>query len=235
LKLKDKHILITGAAKRLGRAMAEDFLRQGAKISAHYRSSKKEAESLLGFGKVKLIQADLCKQEDIKRCAKEAHANFGAIDVLINSASDFFPTPLKDCTEADWDRLFKINLKAPYFLTQACLPYLKKGVVLNFCDVNATRARKSYDAYLATKAALRMLTKTWAFEFAPDIRVNSVSPGAVLFPENYSQEQIQKAVQRTLLGRQGSEKDIVSAANFLIENEYITGMDLCVDGGRSIY
>ncbi len=169
------------------------------------------------------------------RLVAEAEKAFGPIDVLVNSASSFYPTPVETVTEAHWDDLERINLKAPFFLSQAARKNMKAGsVIVNIADVNGERAMRRHAPYSCSKAGLLMLTRNLAKEWAPAIRVNSISPGPVLLPLNYTEEQKRKSVERTLLRREGSPKDIAEAAIFLIGATYITGFDLKVDGGRSL-
>jgi len=233
-----KHFLITGSGKRLGRALAESFLKKGAKVSAHYRTSKKEVDALAAEfpGKVFPVQADLGKVAELQTAVAAAEKHFGPLDVLINCASNFYPTPLLECTEAQWDDLQNGNVKGQFFLCQAVARSMKGrgGLILNLCDVNGEKPMRNFAPYIAAKAGLLMLTRTLALELAPHVRVNSISPGAVLLPESYNEAQTAKAIDRTLLKRLGSPEDIVAAAHFLAENEYLTGVDLKVDGGRSL-
>ena len=241
MKIQDQHVFITGAGKRLGRAIANALLPHRIRLTAHYRNSKTEAESLVAAavaagGQGHTVQADLGKVDELRAAVKTAEARFGPIGVLVNCASDFFPTPLLEVTEEQWDHFLDVNLKGQFFLAQAAAVRMqeKGGVILNLADVNGTRPMKKYSPYVISKAGLLMMTKNFAKELAPGIRVNAISPGPVLLPETYSEAQIQRSIDRTLLKRLGSAEDIAQAAVFLIENDYITGMDLAVDGGRSL-
>lgn len=237
MRLKAKHVFITGAAKRVARTVAERLLKEGARLTAHYHQSRAEAETLkaLAPDRVTLVQGDLSDMGVMAGLVAQAEKAFGPIDVLINSASNFYPTPVETVTEAQWDDLTQINLKAPFFLAQAAFKSMKPGsVILNIADVNGERAMRRHAPYSCAKAGLLMLTRNLAKEWAPRIRVNSISPGPVLLPLNYTEEQKQKSVERTLLKREGSPADIAEAALFLIEATYITGFDLKVDGGRSL-
>ena len=160
----------------------------------------------------------------------------GPVDILVNSASDFFSTPALTCTEEEWDSLLDLNLKGQFFLAQACAKTMsdRAGVIVNLIDVYAERSSRNFAAYSASKGGLLTLTRALAKEWAPLIRVNGVSPGSVLFPAHYKEEQKQKAIDRSLLKRAGCPQDITDAILFLISNNYITGINLCVDGGRSI-
>ncbi len=242
MHLKDKHILVTGAAKRIGKAIAEAFLTSGAKLSAHYLSSQSSCFELEKFAKSQgtpmfSFQADLCDRKSINLGVEAAIAHFGSIDILINSASVFYPTRWEQCVEREWDQFLKTNLQGQFFFAQACAFSMQKkgsGIILNIADVYGEKPIKNFTPYTASKAGLLMMTKNLALEFAPHIRVNAISPGPILPPEHYSLEQKHFSAQRTLLGRWGVPQDIVTGIFFLVENEYITGFNLIVDGGRSI-
>ena len=236
MEISGRHFFITGSGKRIGRRLAESFLEKGARLSAHVHTSKKEGDELFARfpGKVHRVQADLRKIPEIQAAVISAEKKWGPIDVLINCASPFYPTPFFDCTESEWDDLLGGNLKGQFFLCQAVAKNMKSGVILNLCDVNANTPMKNFSPYVSAKAGLLMLTKNLAFELAPQVRVNSISPGPVLLPEHYTPLQRQRTEERTLLKRLGSPEDIVAAAHFIIENDYLTGIDLKVDGGRSL-
>lgn len=240
---KGKHVLITGAAKRLGRAIAERLLPDGIHLTVHYGKSEKEARELVALvekhgGKAHALPADLHKMSELEELAHKAISKFGPVQILVNSASVFYPTPLGQVKETEWDDLMTVNLKAQFFLSQACAKVLKEkklgGVILNLVDVNARRTLPDFTPYQCSKGGLLTLTRNMARELAPLVRVNSISPGPVLLPENYSKEQRDRSENKTLLKRLGNPKDIAEAAAFLIGNEYITGQDLAVDGGRSL-
>ncbi len=245
MQLAHKHILVTGAAKRVARRFVERLFEapqnKGLKLSGHYHTSKNEIEELVVLAKQKGHQllplcADIRDTAATKQMVALAVKQFGPIDVLVNSASDFYPTPALECTEADWDSLMALNLRGQFFLAQACAQSMagRDGVILNLIDIYAERASKNFVAYAASKGGLWNLTKSLAREWAPRIRVNGVSPGAVLFPASYTEVQKQKSIDRSLLKRAGTPDDIADALLFLISNDYITGINLCVDGGRSI-
>jgi len=235
------HVFITGSGKRLGRALAEAVLALGANVSAHFYQSQSEIEELRnwatqrGLGTVLPIQANLSDLNAIKAAATLSVNQLGPVNILINSASDFFPSPISSTTSAEWDSLFSLNLKAPYFLTQEIVKTMPSGsCILFIADVHGSRPIKNYGPYCATKAGLISLTKTLAKELAPNIRVNSLSPGTLLPADNASEREIEQAANRSLLGFVGSPKDFVQGALFLIRNEYVTGFDLIIDGGRSL-
>lgn len=243
-KTSSKVVLITGSARRIGAAMACTLHAQGMQLALHYRKSRQDAQALqqklntVRPGSVILIQADLLCTHGLHELVKSTVKHFGQLDVLINNASTFYPTPVENVTEKDWDILTGSNMKAPLFLSQAASPYLKqsKGCILNIIDVHAERPLKNHTVYSMAKAGLAMMTKSLARELGPEIRVNGISPGAILWPENnLDQVTQQRIVSRTFLKRQGSPEDIAQTALFLIENApYITGQIIAVDGGRSL-
>lgn len=238
MNIAGKHALITGASKRIGRAIADRLLAEGANISAHYFTSEKTALEFQQSAapRVQVFQADLRDTTAAAQLCQRAKRAFGPVDILVNSASVYYPTPADTCTESEWDDLMACNLKALFFLAQAVHAAQpdRGGVILNLVDVYAERALSGYAPYTATKAGLLQLTRSLAKEWAPAWRVNAVSPGPILFPEHYSDERKQKSIERTLLKRQGQPEDIAAACGFLIENEYMTGSNLAVDGGRHL-
>ncbi len=240
MPVKGRHILITGAGKRVGRCLADAFLKEGAHLTAHYHHSQKavkELESAAKHAKLPFhsFAADLKDTAAIQKGVKEAISALGPVSILINSASAFHPTPAATCTPEQWDDLLATNLRGQFFMAQSCYGGMKPGsVILNITDIYATTGLSRFAPYAASKAGLLNLTRTLAQEWAPHIRVNAISPGPILFPENYTESQKQRSRETTLLGREGSEKDILEAARFLIENAYVTGMDLVVDGGRAL-
>jgi pteridine reductase len=232
MELKSKHVLVTGAGKRLGRALAEHCLSQGARVTAHHFRTPWGGTA----GAVQSIGCDLREIDQLPSFVDRVRAGFGPVDILINSASDFYPTQTETCSAAQWDDLLTLNLKAPFFLAQACAADLRarSGCLINLCDIHVSQPLRRFAPYSASKGGLWTLTRVLAAEWAPQVRVNSISPGPVLPPENFTAEQLERAAARTLLGRIGSAQDIVGAADFLIRNDYITGFDLKVDGGASL-
>lgn len=242
-EIRGKHVLITGAGKRLGRAIADKLVPFGIQLTAHYQSSEKEALELVtsaekSGGKGQALKTDLHSVSDVEALAKKAMAKFGPVDILVNSASIFFPTPLEKVTEAQWDEMMDVNLKAQFFLSRACGVVLKEkqrsGVIVNLVDANVRKTLPGYTPYMVSKSGFSMLTRNLARELAPWVRVNSISPGPVLLPEHYTDEQMKRSQGKTLLKRLGTPADIAEAALFLIGNQYMTGQDLPVDGGRSL-
>lgn len=245
--MQGKVILITGGAKRVGAAICRRLHAQGAKLIVHYRSSFEEAKRLHDelnqqrADSVALVQANLLDIALFPELVKKAVNRFGQLDVLVNNASSFFPTLLPQCTLEDWNDLIGSNLQAPLFLTQVMAPYLKaqRGCVVNIVDIHAERPLKNYVIYNAAKGGLLALTKSLAVEMAPEVRVNGVSPGPILWPQDgeWADEAArQQIIASTLLKRCGEPDDIAKTVQFLIADApYITGQIIAVDGGRSIH
>lgn len=244
--MQGKVILVTGGAKRVGAAICRRLHAQGAYLIVHYRSSLDEAKALSDElnrqrpESVALAQTDLLDTGLLPGLIDKAIKRFGHLDVLINNASSFFPTLLQQCTMNDWNDLVGSNLQAPLFLTQAAASYLKerRGCVVNIIDIHTERPLKNYVIYNAAKGGLLALTKSLAVEMAPEVRVNGVSPGPILWPETgeWSDDAArQQIIAGTLLQRCGEPDDIAKTVQFLIADApYITGQVIAVDGGRSI-
>jgi len=242
--LAGKTVLITGAAHRIGAQVARSLHAQGANIVLHYRNSRAGAEALreeLAAGRphsVFLLQADLEDAERLPLLVEEAFSMTGRLDALINNASTFYPTPIGEATQAQWDDLFGANARAPFFLSQAAAPHLKQhgGCIVNIVDIHAERPLKGHPIYSMAKAALVMMTKALACELGPEVRVNAVAPGAILWPENDMDEATrERIVSRTFLKRRGDPADIARAVLFLVRDAgYMSGQVLTVDGGRSL-
>jgi len=240
----NKRILITGAAKRIGKEMALSFFKKGWDIVIHFNASKDEAESLADqmnaerFNSAMLVQANLDNTNEVEKLVAKIQSNNIGIDALINNASTFYPTPIGTFSEENWDALMGSNLKAPLFLIQSFHKQLKKnkGFIINITDINVDKALVNHSIYLAAKSGLQTLTKALAKELAPHIRVNAIAPGAILEPPNtgWTSEQKNKIIDAVPLKRMGSEKDIVDAAIYLSEAEYVTGQILNIDGGKSL-
>ena len=240
----NKTILITGAAKRVGKEMALSFFKKGWNIIIHYNSSSKDAQSLADElneerkNSAAIIQANLDNANDITKLAEKSLSISGSINGLINNASTFYPTPVGTFSEANWEALMGSNLKAPLFLIQAFCEELKKnnGFIINVTDINVDKALINHSIYLAAKSGLQTLTRALAKELAPDIRVNAIAPGAILEPPNveWTSEQKNKIINSVPMARMGTEKDIVDAAIYLSEAEYVTGQILNIDGGKSL-
>ena len=243
-KLEGKAILITGAAHRIGATTARLLHASGASIILHYRNSQAGAERVRQEleaarpGSVALLQGDLLDNAALPHLITEAHAIWGRLDVLINNASTFYPTPIGDIDEGQWNDLVGTNLKAPFFLAQAAYPHLRSvsGCIVNIVDIHAERPLRKHPVYSIAKAGLVMLTKSLACELGPEVRVNAVAPGAILWPENDMDATTRtRIINRTFLKRQGDPQDIALAVRFLIcDADYTSGLVLTVDGGRSI-
>jgi len=245
--VQGKVILVTGGAKRVGAAICRSLHAQGAKLIIHYRSSIDEAKALQtelnrkAPDSVALAQADLLDYELLTALVEKAVGRFGRLDVLINNASSFFPTPLDQCTLDDWHDLVGSNLQAPLFLAQAAAPYLRiqNGCIVNIVDIHTERPLRNYVIYNAAKGGLSALTRSLAVEMAPKVRVNGVSPGPILWPEKgeWGDEATRRLIiDTTLLKRCGEPEDIARTVRFLIADApYITGQIIAVDGGRSIH
>lgn len=244
LQTQPKVALITGAARRLGKAIAELLHHHGMNIILHYRSSQADAETIcqqlnaLRPDSACSIAADLSQYGELMRLMAEAQDAFGYLDALINNASAFFPTPFGSVTEGQWQELMDTNVKAPFFLAQLAAPLLKqrRGSIVNIVDIHGEKPLKDYSAYCISKAALRMHTYSLAKELAPGVRVNAISPGAILWPEHDNElgADLQADIlKRIALRRLGEPTDIAEAVLFLVAHaKYTTGEVLAVDGGR---
>ncbi|QSA99184.1 pteridine reductase [Methylococcus sp. EFPC2] len=240
-----KNILITGAARRIGAAIACELHAAGHNLILHYGRSRDEAEALaeelnrMRRNSAMPLQADLVNIASLPALVEAAVGRWGGLDALVNNASSFFPTPLGTVSETQWDELLGSNLKAPFFLSQAAALHLRdrKGVIVNLIDIHAERGLKDYPVYSLAKAALAAMTKSLAKELAPEIRVNGVAPGAILWPEHDMDEGKQADIlARIPLQRPGAPRDIALAVRFFIDQApYVTGQILAVDGGRTVF
>ncbi len=241
-----KTALVTGAAKRVGRAIALELHTAGANLVVHYREAAAAAQALVDdmnakrVGSAISLQADLLDGEACSTLVENSTAHFGRLDALVNNASSFFATPLGSIDESDWLDLIGSNLKAPLFLTQAAAPHLRqtRGAVVNITDIHAERPLAGYPLYCAAKAGLLGLTRALAVELAPEVRVNAVAPGPILWPDDavFDAEARERIVNHTLLKRAGSPQDIARTVRFLFNDAaYVTGQVLNVDGGRTAH
>jgi pteridine reductase len=240
-----RNILITGAAKRIGVTCARLLHANGANILIHYQSSLDEAQQLVHDlnnirpDSAKLVQGDLMVMADLEKLAHVAQTSWAGVDVLINNASSFYPTPFANASEKQWDALLGSNLKAPFFLARLLVDSLKarNGCIVNLVDIHAERGLPNYPIYSIAKAGLVAMTKILAKELAPAIRVNAVAPGAILWPEGeVSEQQKDEILQRVALQRTGTPNDIAKAVLYLVKDaEYTTGQILTVDGGRTLF
>jgi pteridine reductase len=242
--MNGKVALITGAAKRIGAETARTLHAAGMNIVIHYRYSRQEADELSDElnqqreNSAHVIQGDLDDDSIFGRIVEDAAETWGRLDVLVNNASSFFPTPVGSITLEQYHNLMNSNLKAPLFLSQAAAQFLKEtnGCIINMVDIHAFRPMKKHPVYCAAKAGLAMLTQSLARELGPEIRVNGIGPGAILWPDNDMDEDTKKfIIERTALKRYGEPKDIAKAILFLVRDaNYITGHIVPVDGGRSL-
>ena len=240
-ELTGKVALITGSARRIGAVIARQLHKAGADVVIHYRHSADDALVLQQeLNQVRqnscfLVQGDLLHIEQFPRMIQDIIDQTARLDILVNNASSFYPTPIGQITEQDWDELMGSNLKAPLFLSQAASTHLKAagGCIINIVDIHGIRPMKGYPIYSPAKAGLAMLTQSLARELAPDVRVNGVAPGAIIWPENQGEQTPDEIINKIALKRQGSPEDIAKAVLFLAKDaDYITGHIIPVDGGR---
>ncbi len=242
--LNGKNALITGAARRVGAAIARALHAAGANVVIHFRSSSEAASELARElndtrpGSAALAECDLLDITQLPALVAAAVSRFGGLDILVNNASTFYPTPMGDITEIDWNDLLGTNLKAPLFLSQAAHSALRvnSGLILNIADIHGMRPLGRHPVYSVAKAGLIMLTKALARELGPQVRVNAIAPGPVMWPEDGMDANLKEIiVDKTALKRPGSTEDVARAALFFAsEAPYVTGQILAVDGGRSV-
>ena len=243
--MQGKVVLITGGAKRVGAATCRRLHSAGANLMLHYRVSAGEARLLQAElnhqrkDSVALIQADLLDIAKLPAMVEQTVQSFGRLDALVNNASSFFQTPVGEITAAAWEDLIGTNLRAPLFLSQAAAPALKKsqGAIVNITDIHAERPPKNYVVYSVAKAGLVGLTRSLARELAPEVRVNAIAPGPILWPDDETFDELsrQRIISHTPLKREGTPEDIAKAVHFLLaEATYVTGETINVDGGRHV-
>ena len=244
--MQDKVVLITGGAKRVGAAICRRLHGAGAKLMLHYRASAGEARLLqaelngVRADSVALIQADLLDLAKLPSLVDQTVMRFGRLDALVNNASSFFSTPMGEIQPAQWDDLMGTNVRAPLFLSQAAAAPLKKtqGSIVNISDIHAERPLRNYVVYSIAKSALTGLTRSLARELAPDVRVNAIAPGPILWPEgdeSFDEVSRQRIISHTPLKREGDPADIAKAVHFLLADAtYVTGETINVDGGRHV-
>ena len=241
MELKGKIALVTGGAVRVGGAISRALAREGMKVVVHYNSSAGPADALCdeirrGGGEAAAIGADLSDAEAVRRLAREAPEAFGGIDVLVNNASIFPAEKLEEVDEVLWERTMAVNLRAPFFLVRHLAPVLRerKGAVVNMCDLAGIQTWGSYAAHGISKAGMVHLTRVAARSLAPEVRVNGIAPGAVLPPEDMSDDEIDALARQTPLKRIGSPDDVTRALLYLLHADFVTGEVLIVDGGRML-
>ncbi|HET6396033.1 MAG TPA: pteridine reductase [Pseudoxanthomonas sp.] len=237
--------LVTGAARRIGAAIARRLHATGHDLALHHLHSGADMAALAAElerarpSSVLVLQADLRQFDRLPELVARCVGHYGRLDALVNNASNFHPTPLGQATPGDWDALFAVNARAPFFLAQAAAPHLRaaRGAIVNLADVYAARPLPDHAAYSAAKAALVSLTRSLALALAPQVRVNAVAPGAILWPEQAQQQDAaarQAILDATALGRTGTPEDVAAAVQWLLSDQagYVTGQVLHVDGGR---
>ncbi len=240
----NKVALATGAAKRVGACIARHLHSNGFDLIIHYNHSHSAATELANElntirpDSAQIVKADLNLMSEVETLASTAVSLWGRLDLLVNNASSFYPTPVESSTQQQWDELINSNVRAAYFLSSALSEQLKRhqGCIINMIDIHAQRGLPGHPIYSIAKAGLQMMTLSLAKDLAPEVRVNGVSPGAILWPEaDLSEEEKQAILDKTLLKRTGSEQDLAEAVYYLSQAEYITGQIIAVDGGKSLY
>ena len=240
-------VLVTGAARRIGAAIARRLHAAGSRVVLHCHRSREEADAVAGelnaarAGSTAIVQGDLLDLASLPRIVEEAAHAFGRLDGLVNNASSFYATPFGRIGEREWEDLIGSNLRAPLFLAQAAAPRLReaKGAIVNIVDIHSERPLKDFVVYSVAKAGLAGLTRSLALELGPDVRVNGVSPGAILWPEDgkhFDPAEKRRIEEQTPIGRIGSPEDVAGAVKYLLfDAPFVTGQVLAVDGGRGIF
>jgi pteridine reductase len=241
MNLTGRVALVTGAGRRLGRAIGERLAAEGMRIAIHYHSSAAEAEEarngiVAAGGEAHLFQADLAAPDAPEQLVRDVMDHFGGMAVLVNSAAIMIRTPLGTVTADDWDRVFSLNLRAPFLLAQAAAPHLRAaaGAIVNIADLAAYEAWPGYLPHGASKAGVVYLTRSLATVLAPDIRVNAIAPGVVLLPDDWPDSAAERLRATTPLEKLGDPGDVCDALVFLLRSDFITGETLIVDGGRHV-
>jgi pteridine reductase len=239
-----KVALITGAARRVGAAIARRLHADGYNLALHFRHSQAEMDALraelngLRAGSIISLQADLAEFDRLPELVANTVGHFGRLDALVNNASGFYPTPIGTAMPSQWDELFASNARAPLFLSQAAAPHLRAvhGAIVNLADIHGEKPLANHPIYCMAKAALLMLTKSLATDLAPDVRVNAIAPGAILWPDHLGNEAAQAAMlARTPLPRLGTLEEISGVVSWLLgDASYVTGQTIHVDGGRHL-
>lgn len=245
-QMQGKVVLVTGGAKRVGAAICRCLHAAGASVAVHYRNSAQQAQDLrdelnaLRPESALALQADLLDPEALPPLVRGVVEKFGRLDALVNNASSFYPTPLAGIDERQWHDLLGTNLKAPLFLAQAAADELRRrhGAIVNIADIHAERPMRDHLLYSIAKAGMVALTKGLAQEMSPQVRVNAIAPGVIVWPEGdewNDEEKRRKIIAHTLLKREGEPDDVARTVKFLLSDApYITGQIISVDGGRSI-
>ncbi len=243
--LQDKVVLVTGAARRVGAAIARRLHAAGMQVMLHYRQSEKDARALEQAlnaeraGSAACVCAELLEADAPEALVRASLTRFARLDLLVNNASTFYPTRFGEIEARHWDELLGSNLRAPLFLAQCAAPHLAetRGAIVNITDIHAERPLKDYVVYTIAKAGLAALTKSLALELGPAVRVNAVAPGAIAWPEDdqFPTAERKRIVSTTPLGRIGAPEDIARVVEFLARASFVTGQTVAVDGGRSVF
>ena len=242
MDISGKVVLVTGAGRRVGRALAFAFAERGASVAVHYLTSSSDADAVAAQitasgGRARAFRADLTSVTDIERLVADVDGEFGRLDILVNSASVFYRRPLEEITELDWDNNLDINLKAPFFLAKIAAPAMRRqgaGKIINIGDFAGIRPYKDYLPYTVSKSGLIGLTRALAKALAPEIQVNCVALGPVLAPEEYSADEIARMVAALPLKKMGTPQDVIEAVMYLCATDFATGSTIVLDGGRLI-
>jgi pteridine reductase len=241
VELKGKVALVTGAGTRVGRVIALALGKAGMRVSVHYAGSEKgardtAAEIARGGGEARTLPGDLVDPATGPRLIEHTVKVFGSLDVLVNSAAVMLRTPVGEVLVEDWDAMFALNLRAPFFLSQAAARVMRDrgGAIVNISDLAAFETWRGYIPHSITKAGIVQMTRGLAHALAPKIRVNAIAPGPVMLPEGWTQEQADKLIATTPLGRIGTPEDVAQAVLYLLSADYVTGETIIVDGGRHI-
>ena len=241
MELRGRIALVTGAGRRVGRALAVGLGAQGMRVAVHYHASDRGAREttqliLDAGGTASLVAADLTKPEEPERLVRDVVQQHGSLDVLVNSSAVMERTPLGEVTAAAWDAMMALNLRAPFLLAQAAAPHLSraKGAIVNIADLAAFETWPAYIPHGISKIGIVYMTRALARVLAPDVRVNGIAPGAVLLPDGWSEEDAAKLRESTPLARLGSPKDVVDTMLYLLKSDYVTGETVIVDGGRHV-
>jgi pteridine reductase len=241
LDLRGRAVLVTGAGVRVGRAIALALAARGMRVGVHYSQSDTDAADTVRLaaaagGEAWAVRADLRDPAQAERVVRDTASHFGALDALVNSAASMIRTPLEEVTAAQWDEIFALNLRAPFFCARAAAAVMgeRGGAIVNIADLAGLETWPAFIPHGVSKAGVMHLTRELARALAPRIRVNAVAPGAVLLPESWTPADAERLARTTPLGRIGRPADVAEAVCYLLEAEYVTGETLVVDGGRHI-
>jgi pteridine reductase len=241
MELRGRVALVTGAGRRLGRALALALGARGMHVAVHYNASADGAEETAALirdagGQARTLGADLTDARACEQLVDAAAVAFGALDVVVNSAAVMMRTPVGEVTPEDWDAMFALNLRAPFFIAQRAAPHLAKarGAIVNIADLAALETWPAYVPHGISKAGVVQMTRALARALAPDVRVNAIAPGAVLLPDDWDEAAGERLARTTPLARLGAADDVVQAALYLLAADYVTGETIVVDGGRHV-